>query len=406
MRRVPGKLSILALAFACLVGYAQTRPAGRPSRLMANEVSNLGLRQWRVAATLHAVGRLTLMESVAAPTPDDGWAIGVSASPGGRRGSSLIEHWAGRKWRSTTVPAKLLDAFDARTLGDNVIGASSVRNVWAFNQMTSAWLHWTGRAWVEGKLAAPSGSRIVINSVLALNHQKAWAVGLLLNDKDNVVPYAARYNGHRWEMTPIPGKLALPVAAASAVSPTDIWAVLGRAGSLTDPAAPSGGALANWNGRRWALVRLPAALGRHGDAASVMAISDRNIWVGGGVANAKEGLSEAAAHWDGTNWQVSKFPVIASPRLYVLSQIIRSGRSGLTALATCATCVKIGNWSRLWRLSGGRWEGPVRPRLTSRSSALTDLASAGDTNSEWATGFTPVGSSYNGIIAVYGPLPH
>jgi hypothetical protein len=410
MRSVLRSLSALALASTCIAacGSGQDGTAARPARLMAlRAASTPSVLRWRVVTRIAIPGKTVLMLSVAAVAPDDGWAIGFSMAPGGRTGHAIVERWSGRRWSQMPVPRELLGPFDAGYPPYAVIGASSPRNVWAFNQLNGAWLRWNGHHWSEGSLTKQFGpSHIGINSALVLGPDDVWTFGFRLNGQGNTIPWAARFNGRRWHVTPIPaGGLTLPVSAASAVSPSDIWAVIGRAGDIVGPAGPSGGALAHWNGQRWRPVHLPATLARHGDPASIAALSDSNIWVGGGTANDKEGLTETAAHWNGSSWQVMHLPASASRASFVLSSIVPDSRRGLQALATCFLCTKPSSESRLWRLSAGRWKGPIRPPLTRHPSILTSLTWAGRSNSEWATGFTTSSPSDDGIIALYGPDP-
>ncbi len=77
-------------------------------------------------------------------------------------------------------------------------------------------------------------------------------------------------------------------------------------------------------------------------------------------------------------------------------------RDGWMGLGTCFGNANAGNvWSRLWRLSAGRWVGPVRPRLAGTVPVFLDMAGAGQAGSVWAVGF--VGGA--GIIALHGPVP-
>jgi hypothetical protein len=410
MRSVLRSLLVLALAGPCIAacGSGQGGSAAQPAHLMAlRAASRTGVLRWRVVSRIAIPGKTVVMLSVVAVTPDNGWAIGLSEASGGRAGREIVERWSGRTWRQMPVPRELLDEFDARYPPYAVIGASSQRNVWAFNQLNGAWLRWNGHHWSEGSLTKHSGpSRIGINSTLVLGADDVWAFGFRLDGQDNTIPYAVRFNGRKWNATPVhAGGLALPVSAASAVSPSDIWAIIGRAGDIVGPAGPSGGAMAHWNGHRWRPVPLPATLARHGDPTSIAAMSDSNIWVGGGTANDKEGLTETAAHWNGISWRAMNLPARASRASFVLSSIVPDGRRGLQALATCFLCTNPGNESRLWRLSAGRWKGPIRPHLTRHASVLTSLTQAGRSNSEWATGFTTAGPADDGIIALYGPDP-
>ncbi len=114
---------------------------------------------WRVVARIAEPGKLVKMQSIAVAGADDAWAAGFAARRGGRSGQAVIEHWSGRAWERVAVPGTALTAFDRGPAAPSpVVGASSARNVWVFNQLTGAWLRWTGGRWSHGLLPAQTGS--------------------------------------------------------------------------------------------------------------------------------------------------------------------------------------------------------------------------------------------------------
>lgn len=190
----------------------------------------------------------------------------------------------------------------------------------------------------------------------------------------------------------------LPVSAAGAARSGGIWATIGYGGQLLFPPQASGGKLARWDGRRWKLGPLPARLARDGDPASIAALPARDLWVGGGIADTDLRLAEGAARWDGSAWQVIKVPAQALHADCVFRALVRF-RDRLVGPGDCFSDANPGKvWSRLWRLSAGRWIGPVRPRIRGRVPVLLDLARAGRPGSAWAVGF----AGDAGAIALYG----
>jgi hypothetical protein len=76
-------------------------------------------------------------------------------------------------------------------------------------------------------------------------------------------------------------------------------------------------------------------------------------------------------------------------------------RAGLLGLGDCFSDLNPGDvWSRLWRLSAGKWTGPVRPRLAGNEPVFLDMVKAGQAGSAWAVGY----SGDVGIIALYGSV--
>jgi hypothetical protein len=408
MRTARRRLSAVALAGACLAGCGPSQAALAITHpvpwLKLPEATQRPSRQgWQLVARVAVPGKLVVMLSVTAVSADDAWASGFAAGHRGRASRLVIEHWSGHSWRPVTVPGKTLAAFDQGSMAFAIIGASSKRNVWVFNQMTGAWLRWNGHRWSEGLVSRLTGrSAIGITSTLVLGADEVWAFGTRVNGHGDAMPFAARFHGRRWKVTPVPRLLNLLVSAASAVSPRDIWAVIGRGGQAVFPPSPSGAALVHWDGRRWRLMPLPARLAGRGDPTSIAAISDRDIWVGGGTQNSKLGLTETAAHWDGKKWQVATLPAAASRARCVLGSIVPGARAGLEALGLCFVDQSPGLRSRLWRLAAGRWSGPAKLRLTSGWSVIAELAPAGRSRSAWAVGFT----AHDGLIALNRPVPN
>jgi hypothetical protein len=408
MRTVRCRLSAVVLGVACLAGGGTGQAAVAVAHPVAGvrlpeAVQRRGRVGWRLVARIAVPGKLVEMLSVAAVSADEAWASGVTGRGGGRAVRVVMEHWSGRAWRPVAVPGKALAAFDHGGTAFAIVGASSKRNVWVFNQTTGAWLRWNGHRWSEGLVSRlTGGSAVGITSALVLGADEVWAFGVRVGSRGDAWPFAARFNGRRWKVTPAPRLVNLLVSAASAVSPRDIWAVLGRGGQAIFPPGQSGGALAHWDGRRWRLVPLAARLARRGDPTSIAAVSDRDIWVGGGTPNGRlGGLTESTAHWDGKSWRVAALPAAASRARCVLGSIVPGARGGIEGLGLCFIDRSPGVWSRLWQRAGGRWSGPAQLRLTSGRSVVTELARAGRTRSVWAAGYT----AHDGLIALHRPVP-
>jgi hypothetical protein len=224
------------------------------------------------------------------------------------------------------------------------IGASSPSDVWAFG-IGGSWLHWNGKQWTAGTLAPPAKGALgpYLGSPLVFGPSDAWVFGEYLTSKGTLVPYGVHYNGQAWRSFTVPGDFGF--AAESAVSPSDIYAVLNAVDSR------SGGALTHWDGSRWSTVRLPSALTSSADLDSVYAQSDGDIWVGGKVSKTGNAV---VAHWNGVAWNTQVFRPVPDFSEDALIQMVPDGRDGIWALASCT----LGSCWRLWHFSNGQWQGP------------------------------------------------
>ena len=352
---------------------------------------------WRAVARITAPGRNGVFFSVAAASPGAAWAAGGTGH-GDNVSGPLLARWSAGAWRRVNVPSGVL-----AKLGSNpVLGpvtASSPANVWVFTVEDDGWLHWNGTTWSSGHAIDVD----IINAGLATGRHGAWIFGTNLVQAGER-PYAAIRSGQGWHRTSVPGRGGF--AAASAVSSTDIWAVLGN-GQFATPPSPAG-SLVHWSHGRWQEVTsLPAAL-RTQWLGSVLARSDRNVWVGGGVANGRGGTTEAIGHFNGKSWTVIRLRAKPTAAPFFVSSIVPDGAGGLWALGLCDYINRCpaqpdSAW-RLWHLTGGRWIGPVTPHLGGKIRLLFALAAAG--HSVWGAGVA--GSSLKhpaGLIALWGAAP-
>jgi hypothetical protein len=397
----------LVLAGTCstLLGTRQASASGHRALLRSPLAARRSTgTSWHIVARVAVPRKIVVMQSVAAVSPHDAWAAGFSAARGARRGKPVIERWFGRAWKRVTLPRKALRAFDRGPVGPSpIVGGSSPVNVWVFNQVTGAWLRWNGSRWSHGRLPAQPGSvATAITSELVLAGGDVWAFGGSVSREGRGEPYAARFDSRKWHVTPMPRLPNLLVSAASAVRQDDIWATIGYGGQTLFPPQANGGALARWNGHLWRLEPLPARFARHGDPTSIVARTDRDLWVGGGIAGRSLDLTEAAARWNGSVWQVVAAVPAAPSKADCVFRSLVPYRVGLLALGECFSSLDPGHvWSRLWSLTAGRWAGPSRPRLAGTEPVFLDLAPVQRAGLAWAAGY----ARGTGIIALSAPVP-
>ncbi len=226
---------------------------------------------------------------------------------------------------------------------DPATAVAGPRDLWAFG-ITGQWLHWDG-AWTAGTLSDATD----LDASAMFGPRDVWAFGVL-DPNTRPRPYAARYDGSRWHRIAVPGHDGID--GVSAVSPRDIWAVLGtpQTGAWTGP-----GALVHWNGRRWRTVGLPARLATP-RLGSVLARSATSVWVGGAIRNRDGGSTEAVGHWNGRGWTVVTLPARPARRTTTSpswSPTARAG-SGPSASAPAATGYRPGSGT------SARAGGPAR----------------------------------------------
>ncbi|HEX9033254.1 MAG TPA: hypothetical protein VF834_15555 [Streptosporangiaceae bacterium] len=349
---------------------------------------------WHVKTVLSTgTGNQGFLLDVSSDAPGDAWAVGLAH---GTSISPLIAHWNGTAWSQVTLPASVQAALGADGLV-SAVSAGSPKNVWAFGA-ASTWAHYDGATWTSGQLVKPGSSvPAIIASALALSKINVWAFGSRLTSTGGHA-YAAHFNGVKWTATSVPGTGT--ISDASTINAGDIWAVEG--GGLLGGPGGGHGALVHWSGGAWHSVILPKALvGR--PLSSVVASSDKNVWVAGALPNSKKGTTEAVGHWNGSVWKVQVMPVLATAQKFAVSGMASDGHGGLWATANCLSCT--GNVpSRMWHESAGSWK---RATVASKYPlAIVSMALAPGTTSVWGVGGIAIGKTTDALIALDGTAPH
>jgi hypothetical protein len=387
---------------------------------------------WRIDTTVAVRGSGTLFFGVAASSPSDAWAAGLSVKDKGTSApEAVIRRWTGKAWRAVTLPGKVARTWAATGSIDSPVAAASARSVWVFGSATGSYLRLSGSRWSIGRLpgadTASSGELVFVDTVKVFSSTDVWAFGLQESASGSVEPYAAQFNGRTWSTVTVPGSGA--ITAVAAVSAKDIWAVESTESSSLFPSAATRSALKASPAARTAVARLRAASsaatasvvlqwtsksGTWKDAAPLpaSAASDQfvsavaepggHVWFGGSADNSAKGTSPVTAEWNGTAWSVNDLPGKASSADWQLGSMAPDGTGGIWALAENNSS----GAERIWHLHGTTWS-QARPAFGKHAWILYALAAVPGTHSVWAVGAVQgsTKSSSDGLIAVDGPSP-
>jgi hypothetical protein len=288
-------------------------------------------------------------------------------------------------------------------------------------------------------------------TVVAPGRHDAWAFGGTdLSGATPGAPVAEHWNGTTWTGSALPSGLANEIIAASADSPSDIWAV-----------TQFGGDILHWNGTAWSSAERLVGSGQQ--LTGVTALSPTDVWVFGGggftgglgtwhfdgstgtqQTGSADGLEEASAlsptsiwavgstskapadtitHYNGTTWAQAKASALSGLQF---NDILALSRSDVWASASAqgkafnAYLVHLtsSGWTRIslpWRVSpdrfasdghGGLWviaqdaasrswavhasaTGHLSRTLLTSSGTPFGLALIPGTRSLWGAGLTP-----------------
>lgn len=181
-------------------------------------------------------------------------------------------------------------------------------------------------------LAASSGNWIIVASpnprtkpisndtfygVAALSDSDVWAVGACNGNNAINHTLTEHWNGTAWSIVPSPdaGAMGSSLAAVSAVSSTDVWAV--GAEQTSNSASGNRTLIEHWNGAAWSVVPSPDPSVQGDNLTGVVALSATDAWATGWYENnGQSALLPIILHWNGTDW--SLFPNIPG-----ISMIVR-----------------------------------------------------------------------------------
>ncbi len=389
--RVPVRagLSLATAATLAACGSVAALPV-----LAASSQDHVTRAGWRLDKTISVRDRHVLLSDIHAIGPGNAWVAGEIWSKDGSVLKALIEHWSGRAWAPVPLPAGEAVRFRGASL--DAIGASSGRNVWAFSSTTNGYLHLAGRRWIFARLPRQfSKERASVEYTQVFSPADVWVFGqrdIGPGTSLKSAPFAARFNGSSWETVHIGGIGS--IGPVSALSATDMWSLTGTVIpiGLDFPNNPK---VVHWAGRVWRAAAVQPRLPRNATLTAILALSDRDIWIGGSIPNDKTGTSELAMHWNGKSWTAASPPAPATEADEFLASLVPDGSGGLWAAAEAFP-----GPARFWHYTGGAWSAPfnVRPGWL-----YPELAAVPRSRSVWAIAFSR--GLVNGLILVHGALP-
>jgi hypothetical protein len=324
------------------------------------------------------------LDSVAAASPDDVWAVGFSGSTI-TDVRTLMLHWDGRTWSRVASP-QVLDGVPG-VLSD--VTAVSDSDAWAVGVTAAAsasgesagagkplLLHWNGSRWSQvAGLPAVNGSL----SGITMSSHSGWAVGSFVV-AGHPRPLILRWDGAAWRQEPAPagvGDLSLVRVAVSSAGTT--WAI-GDApvkGSLTERSV-----LMRWSGSSWQRVSFPLA-GPANSLSDVAVGPDGTAWAVGQDATVTSPLNihtngpTLSMRWTGATWQAVPVP---GPKAGFYGVTIAPG-GAVWAVGGDASSALAMRWT------GSAWDSvPVPEDLgPAANGALTGVAFS-STADGWAVG--------------------
>jgi hypothetical protein len=195
----------------------------------------------------------------------------------------LIEHWNGTTWKQVPIPNP---GYKTILLG---VTATSTSNAWAVGHYIPRGApvahtlieHWNGTTWTQ--VPSPNlGYKSILQGVAATSASNAWAVGYYSNGTQRTQTLIEHWNGTTWKQvpSPSPGSVGNEVAAVSAISASNAWAV-GNYSHFHGPSIVYDTLIEAWNGTAWKTVPSPNPGTSTNYLLGVAATSASNVWAVG-----------------------------------------------------------------------------------------------------------------------------
>ena len=235
------------------------------------------------------------LNSVAAVSSSDGWAVGSSGSTGWKDGP-LILRWDGNVWSQVPISDTVNGYYDLKSVimvsADDAWAVGGGGYGWGENSF-GATLHWDGNTWNK-----MGGGKVYLKSVAAVSASDVWAVGGY-NHAGSYPLYLQIYgrgtthwNGIIWGAEQvIYDEFNNGSNSVAMISTDDGWAVGWISGSNM---------ILHWDGSAWTRVSSPVFQTVQ-MLTSVAMVSTDDGWA--------VGVGGTILHWDGISWSQASSPV-------------------------------------------------------------------------------------------------
>jgi hypothetical protein len=312
--------------------------AGAGQHLAGSLIERWDGSAWRIVANPGA----GYLNSVAAITPQDVWAVGYQPSTVSSAAWLLVEHWNGAQWSvvSTPIPGQTNSAFTS-------VVAQTAQSVWAAGYFNGLGMNpqplierWNGSAWSVVTTSLPAGATAGRFDALGAipRSNQVWATGSVRigtpdRGRGYFQPLIERWTGSAWRLEDSPtlpsGALAGELYGVVALSTTDAWAV----GNYTASDHTRRTLIAHWDGAAWTVAASPD---EWGELSGIAAVGARDVRAVGYHLIGAEGSAQIGIveQWNGAVWSVIESPTPTGVTHSSLAAIAADGAGGYWAVGS------------------------------------------------------------------------
>ncbi|MGD0702667.1 MAG: hypothetical protein ABSA02_22635 [Trebonia sp.] len=256
---------------------------------------------------------------------------------------------------------------------------------------------WNGAAWSQVSTPATAGNTANLAAVSASSPTDAWAVGNTAVNRSDIAGLTMHWNGKAWTTVPaVDYGVENSLLSVADISPTDAYAV-------GDSSASAQGFIEQWNGTSWSLLTLPDpnnGMNTYLDAVSAPSASD--VWAVGieltGTTAANERYQTYSLHWNGSTWAIVPMPLLTGSNnllQYQFNSIDALSPTNVWAVGDSGNSVGEGGTPTatvIEHYNGTSWS--VVPSPSAGNAPTLTGVSAISTSNVWAVGYdTPAGAT-------------
>jgi hypothetical protein len=233
--------------------------------------------------------------------------VGATAASDGTHGTTLAEHWTGRRWVHTRTPA----VPDGGYLYS--VAARARQEVWAVGSAGDLPLveRWNGAGWHRVAAPAPRGALSTsLYGISVLGPGDVWAGGTFVDRNGLFHPLTEHWNGTRWTVVAAhepAGSTHAQFWDIAAVAHGDVWA----SGFVNDNHGVTHTLVEHWNGTAWRQVPSPdarTAAGGFSETYDLAAVSAHDVWLVGNSFDGTATNNSLVEHWNGRRWRIVPSP--------------------------------------------------------------------------------------------------
>jgi hypothetical protein len=305
-----------------------------------------------------------------------GACLAVGSTQRGTTTGALAERWDGTSW--TVVLRSPRSGAQLKAVSCSSAGACTAVGTGSAGALAE---RWNGSTWAVQPVRGPAGAGL--NGVSCSSATACTAVGGAAG-----VTLAERWNGTGWTVQPTPNPIEILYAPLSSVSCSSVSACT-VAGYYTSVAGSQIPLAERWNGRSWAIQRMPG----QGDIGGVSCPAATDCEAVG--SNGSRPLAQA---WTGTRWVSQRIPGIAGARSASLDAVSCASATACTAVGRYIT--HSGQRDALAeRWNGTAWARQVLPAVPDgKATRLLGVSCAS------ASACTAVGQYFNRALGLWRTL--